>query len=589
MFIHSHSVALLTMAFSGAKVIVVCCFFVHFMLFADFFLVQASTPVISFVSIIQAIVLLCYPVVGLLADTCFNRYNFIRVSLVSLLVSSLIGSAVEILTFVMSKVNSLLVDPTPWYILVMLGLFLTGVILSLGMFQATAIQFGMDQMVEASSDQVSAFIHWYYWSMSIGIGIQTLVTLVTSIIIGICTDNIQNKLTHKSYSYFLVNPLFPATIVVQPVACLVSFIILIRFKRHLTIEPAGHNQFTMVYKVLRYAWQHKCPERRSAFTYWEEDIPPRIDLGKSKYGGPFTTEQVENVKTFLQLFLVIISLFGFHLSDNGYSLIRQLNFKLCPTKFVTAGVSASPGIFHSVTVMVFIPVYHYLVLPRLYHYVPNMLHRLGIGTTLMLFQELAGMVIVLYSWEKYSKGPPVSKYLKVSPIGDCFLSNLYVLFNNTCIRPVLHSYCGQEDELFLLELIPIFSRAIAYHLVFMTALEFISAQAPLKMKGSLISIWYALSAQRYVVQTLALYVIEEDKDWLIFHGVKANVMLLSLLFYCCVAKRYSYRLRDEVVNEQYLVEEVYERELRLADEYEREKTEEMRLLYGHGSTYRYPC
>ena len=568
------------MAFSGAKVVVVCCFFVHFTLFADFFLVQASTPsVISFVSIIQAIILLCYPVIGLLADTCFNRYNFIRLSLFSLLVSTLIGFIVEILSFVMIEVNSLLVDPTPWYILVMLGLFLTGVILSLGMFQATAIQFGMDQMVEASSDQVSSFVHWYYWSMSIGIGIQTLVALVTSIAIGNCivsTDDVQN--THTWESYFLVNALVPAT-VIQHVACLVSFIILIRFKRHLTIEPAGHNQFTMVYKVLRYAWQHKCPERRSAFTYWEEDIPPRIDLGKSKYGGPFTTEQVENVKTFFQLFLVIVSLFGFHLFDNGYSLIRQLNFKLCPTKFVTAGVSTSPGIFHSVTVLVSIPVYHYLVLPRLYRYVPNMLHRLGIGSALMLFQELAGMVIVLYSWEKHSKCPPISKYLKVSPIGDCCLSNLYVLFNNTCIRPVLHSYCGQEDELFLLALIPIFSRAIAYHLVFMTALEFISAQAPLKMKGSLISIWYALSAQRYIVQTLALYVIEEDKDWLIFHGVKAIVMLLSLLFYCCVAKRYSYRLRDEVVNEQYLVEEVYDRELRLADEYEREKTEEMRLLY----------
>ena len=77
--------------------------------------------------------------------------------------------------------------------------------------------------------------------------------------------------------------------------------------------------------------------------------------------------------------------------------------------------------------------------------------------------------------------------------------------------------------------------------------------------------------------------IEEDKDWLIFHGVKAILMLLSLLSYCCVAKRYSYRLRDEVVNERYLVEEVYERELRLADEYEREKTEEMRLLYGSTS------
>ncbi len=35
---------------------------------------------------------------------------------------------------------------------------------------------------------------------------------------------------------------------------------------------------------------------RSAFTYWEENIPSRLDLGKSRFGGPFTTEQVEDVR-----------------------------------------------------------------------------------------------------------------------------------------------------------------------------------------------------------------------------------------------------------------------------------------------------
>ena len=67
------------------------------------------------------------------------------------------------------------------------------------------------------------------------------------------------------------------------------------------------------------------------------------------------------------------------------------------------------------------------------------------------------------------------------------------------------------------------------------------------------------------------------------HGAKAVVILFSLLLYCCVAKRYRYRLRDEVVNERYLVEEIYDRELRLAEEYEREKTEEMGLLYANTS------
>ena len=46
------------------------------------------------------------------------------------------------------------------------------------MFEAVGIQFGMDQMVEASSDQISAFTHWYYWSMNIGIGIQATALVV---------------------------------------------------------------------------------------------------------------------------------------------------------------------------------------------------------------------------------------------------------------------------------------------------------------------------------------------------------------------------------------------------------------------------
>ena len=37
------------------------------------------------------------------------------------------------------------------------------------------------------------------------------------------------------------------------------------------------------------------PVHRSTFTYCEDDIPTGLDLGKNKYGGPFTTKQVEDV------------------------------------------------------------------------------------------------------------------------------------------------------------------------------------------------------------------------------------------------------------------------------------------------------
>ena len=71
-------------------------------------------------------------------------------------------------------------------------------------------------------------------------------------------------------------------------------------------EPVTQNPFKLVYSVVRYAIKHKHPECRSAFTYCEDESPSRIDFGKSKYGGPFTTEQVEDVKTFLRLILVIL-------------------------------------------------------------------------------------------------------------------------------------------------------------------------------------------------------------------------------------------------------------------------------------------
>ena len=67
-------------------------------------------------------------------------------------------------------------------------------------------------------------------------------------------------------------------------------------KRWFIIYQRTTNTILLVARVLNYAIKHKYPTNRSAFTYWLNDYPPRIDNGKSKYGGPFTEEQVENVK-----------------------------------------------------------------------------------------------------------------------------------------------------------------------------------------------------------------------------------------------------------------------------------------------------
>ena len=115
-------------------------------------------------------------------------------------------------------------------------------------------------------------------------------------------------------------------------------------------------------------------------------------------------------------------------------------------------------------------------------------------------------------------------------------------------------------------MIPDALQGLSILLVFMTALEFICAQAPLRLKGLLIGVWYAFLAINYLfVEALELFTIEST-TWEIFHSVKAGLIFLSLMMYLCVSRRYRYRLRDEVVNEQYLIEEIYERELAQQDD-----------------------
>ena len=74
----------------------------------------------------------------------------------------------------------------------------------------------------------------------------------------------------------------------------------------LIIEPKSPQSLRTIYQVVKFAAKHKAPLNRSALTYWEEDVPSRMDLGKSRYGGPFTTEQVEDVKTILRLLTISI-------------------------------------------------------------------------------------------------------------------------------------------------------------------------------------------------------------------------------------------------------------------------------------------
>ncbi len=58
--------------------------------------------------------------------------------------------------------------------------------------------------------------------------------------------------------------------------------------------------------------------------YWEDKPYSRIDLGKSKYGRPFTTEQVEDVKTFFRILALLAAAIVWGALIDGHDIANTL-------------------------------------------------------------------------------------------------------------------------------------------------------------------------------------------------------------------------------------------------------------------------
>ena len=425
-------------------------------------------------------------------------------------------------------------------------------------------------MLEASSDQLSAYIRLYYWSCNVGRLVLLYSSFLLLVIFGLCVMEVNmlssTNLYHLLYPHYYDIIFCSAILVmasVQLTCACIGLCVLLHNKKYFNIDRTGDHPLKLIYNVLKYAWNHKCPERRSAFTYWEEDIPPRIDLGKNKYGGPFTTEEVEDTKTFFSILLLLLSLFGFHLSGHGYSTLDQIMREQCPSKYVMAFLADPANIIFS-TLILGIPVQSLMSL-CCRSYFPNMLKRMGLGLLFCFIKVLLEIVI-----QVTMTGGEYCDHFGNNTIDSCYFLSCDLNINNACVTISNATddlfYCKENNFPFLLLLIPNALQGLSIFLVFMTALEFICAQAPLRLKGLLIGVWYAFLAINYLfVEVLELFTIEST-TWKIFHGIKAGFIFLSLVMYLCVSRQYRYRLRDEVVNEQYLIEEIYERELAQQDD-----------------------
>ena len=333
------------------------------------------------------------------------------------------------------------------------------------------------------------------------------------------------------------------------------------------IAKVGMNPFKQMWKVLRFAWKNKYPLNRSSFTYCEETTPSRLDLGKQQYGGPFTTEEVEDVKTFFRLILLLIAIFGYHISGDGLLVAHYIQKFSCPASNVLGFIVLYPGFMSFVVVLLGIPLVK--CLPSVHRLIPNMLKRIGIGLLVLLTQDIMYMAMIAF---------PVDNETAEEAIDDQNgFNGFYGFYCYSYTSHKLRNGFVSVNNTYLWMIIPQLLNGLAQLLVPMTTLEFICAQAPRTMQGLLIGFWYAMFSIRYILMSSLDNAISSWLGLVIYQASRCGLIFLSLLLYLCLSRTYQYRIRDWVVHVQWMVEDIIERRIDQEERYWEERMAEQQI------------
>ena len=474
-------------------------------LVSDTYVLDDWYRVILFLSII-----ILYFVLGLFADAFIGRYRLIQFSLwvqwATVIMSTFISAMLEYYD-IAQWIQSLLV----------LTLFIFYV-LGLSSFQVVSLQFGTDQLQWAPSDHFSAFVFWY-------VMIERLLAALIHWIFYLLSLSENKNITERIPLALNLLGALLISVALSIKSCFMSK----WFTNESTMSNPGvksSNPYHLIYRILKFAKDNKCPVQRSAFTYWENEIPSRIDLGKSKYGGPFTTEEVEDVRTFLHLFKLLLSLAGILV----FSFFNQLLFGNT-TSFKITATNASKSSDLLMSAVCRTATMGFLVLARALfihfcNYYLSMLKRIGIGSVLT------------------------------------FTCALYILLIN-CLEYT--TSIGERINIiaYLNLVIPMVLFEISYIALKVSLLEFIIAQSPQNMKGILIGIFYVI---RYgiggllaLIQRLLCTHLHSalSCNGIVSYAVVTVIILVSGIVFSIVACKYRLRERDEVVNVHIFAEEYY--------------------------------
>ena len=378
-----------------------------------------------------------FPLVGMIADIWTGRYRVIVVSIHCCFIGWLV---VAISYFTVQTVSIAVV-----FLIAGIAFQLIG---QAG-FHSNTLAFIVDQAIGASGNQLSSMIYWYSISYSLVLWILSALKCLTSdwnLIGGVC-------------------------LVVSGAAIVIIISSLHLFKHTLDTTPQISNPIKLILKVLNYARKNKYPENRSALTYYLDEAPSRIDLGKHKYGGPFNEEQVEDVKTVLRLLPLFVCTFGL---AHAFEVIAYAKYLTAEIRETLQGkehdylqcLQDTKGVFN-LSSFLYLLTFQMVIRPCFYRCIPTMLKRIQLGLVFCL--------LGIISYVSIDVGVSVKGVYNST---DCFLnSNLH------------HTTTGIDYHW---ELLPDIMNGIGFAMGLSTMLELTVAQAPGRMRGLMVGTCYGI-------------------------------------------------------------------------------------------------
>lgn len=240
---------------------------------------------------------LFYPIGGILGDVYFGRKLMSRICLFIIWFFSILLTINFTICSYVNEDNVAFNVVLPIVFLVIIGIFE-------GIFEINLLTYGAGQLCNSPSEEVSSFIYMWYWTKNL------------AAVLGIFSSTGFREISTAVAGHSGFPPLATAT------ALTVALLLHRACQDNFETESRNRNPIRHICGVLCNA-AHSRPRHQfiSAFRYGE-DPPSGLEYARQYHGGKYTDEQVQDVRSFGRILLVILTLSGFVSTYGAVSYIH---------------------------------------------------------------------------------------------------------------------------------------------------------------------------------------------------------------------------------------------------------------------------